>query len=433
MTADVKQKIALFRFQVISPLLSLSKLNRGEKEKVLAELSGKEWELPGSGRTYIGRSTILQWLGAYEKAGKKLDALYPKDRIDIGRSRTIDAETELALINLKKQYPSASIPSLIKIANERRLVPAGVSVAHTTLYRLLKRHDLIHQETSEKKDRRRFEAELPNDLWQSDCLHGPKVTIQGKLKKSFLFAFIDDHSRLILHAQFFPYENLRCFMESLLLALLKRGMPRKLYVDNGPCFRSHRLQYTTASLGIALIYAKPYEPEGKGKIERWFRTVRMQFLCFIPDGITLETLNNRLIDYINNTYHLAVHGSTGESPLRRYTRHVTLIRPAPGDIRDHFRDKARRKVEKDRTVSFNNIIFEAPINMIGKYIDLFYHELDPSRVEAFYAEKSLGYLTLLDKQVNSRVKREKRGDYQTNGRETTLKSGSLFNQGSNRP
>jgi putative transposase len=423
---EMKQKIALFRFQVISPLLSISKLDRGQKEKVLNELVSKEWEIPDSGRTYIGRSTILEWLSIYEKSGRKLESLYPRCRNDIGKCRSIDTETQLGLVNLKKQYPTASIPSIIKMAYEQKIILPEIPIAHVTVYRILKRNDLIHQEASGKKDRRKFETELSNDLWQSDCLHGPMVKINGKLKKSFLFAFIDDHSRLIPHAQFFQQENLHYYMECLLIALCKRGIPRKLYVDNGPYFRSHRLQFTCASLGISLIYAKPYQPEGKGKIERWFRTVRMQFLGTVNDGISLEELNKRFDEYVNKIYHLSTHSSTGECPLQRYTRHVTLLRTAPKNIRDYFRNRARRKVENDRTVSLSNKLFEAPINMIGKFIDLLWHDSDPDSVEAFYAEKSLGYIPIVDQKVNSRIKRERTGDYEMKEEEKQLKSGTLF-------
>jgi len=426
MNDEIKQKIALFRFQVIAPLLSVSKDNRGEKEKILADITGKVWELPGSPRTYIGRSTVLEWLNLYEKSARKLSSLYPKNRNDIGRTRAIDSETELSLINLKKQYPSSSIPSIIKIALEKQIIMPGMNVSHVTVYRILKRNNLIEKDVACVKDRRRFETELPNDLWQSDCLHGPKAMVNGKLKKVFLFAFIDDHSRIIPHAQFYTKENIECYMECLLTALSKRGLPRKLYVDNGPYFRSHRLRFTCATLGISLIYAKPYEPEGKGKIERWFRTVRMQFLNSVNDGIDFEELNKKFGYYLDYTYHLAVHSSTGESPISRYTRHVELVRSAPKDLRNYFRIKARRKVENDRTVSLNGKLFEAPINMIGKYIDILYHESDPDCAEAFYDDKSLGALTLLDKHVNSRVKRERKGNYDSGDEGSSLKSGSLF-------
>jgi hypothetical protein len=125
---------------------------------------------------------------------------------------------------------------------------------------------------------------------------------------------------------------------------------------------------------------------------------------------------------------MTIHSSTNETPLERYTRHVTLLRSAPKNIRDYFRNKARRKVENDRTVSLNTKLFEAPINMIGKYIDLLYHDSDPDCVEAFYDEKSIGYLTLLDKNVNSRIRREISGNFEKNDKNTSIKNGTLFNK-----
>lgn len=129
----------------------------------------------------------------------------------------------------------------------------------------------------------------------------------GRLRKTYLFAFIDDMSRLIPHAEFYLHERLDSYIESFQKAIGKRGLPRKLYVDNAPAFKSQLLSHATASLGIALIHSKPYQPEGRGKIERWFKTVRMQFLSTIPDGLPLDELNRRLNEWIDKQYHTAVH------------------------------------------------------------------------------------------------------------------------------
>jgi hypothetical protein len=255
-------------------------------------------------------------------------------------------------------------------------------------------------------DRRRFEAELPNDIWQSDVMHGPSVLAQNKNRKTYLIAFIDDMSRLICHAQFYLSENLNSYLDALRQALLTRGLPRKLYVDNGPAFRSFHLQQITASLGIALIHAKPYQPQGKGKIERFFGTVRRDFL---PGGRanTLDELNLALDCWLRDLYHNRQHRSTGQTPLARYAAHCECVRAAPKDLSDHFRLQARRRVAKDRTVAIAGRLFEAPICLIGKQITLFYHPHDPTRVEARLNGKSYGLLTLVDLNVNCRVKREK--------------------------
>jgi putative transposase len=200
------------------------------------------------------------------------------------------------------------------------------------------------------------------------------------MKKTYLFAFIDDMSRLVPHGEFFLNERIDCYINALTKALAKRGLPRKLYVDNGPAFSTQILRHACASLGIALVHSRPYQPEGWGKIERFFKSVRMQFLAAQPDGLTLQDLNNRFKEWIDE-YHLREHGSTREAPLARYAGHLHLTREAPKDLMDHFRKRVARKVDKDRTVSLDGRLYEAPVDMIGKTVMLLYHESDPSRVE----------------------------------------------------
>jgi transposase InsO family protein len=398
-----KQKIGLFRFRVIAPLIGLGKTEWGKKERILQELSCRQWEIPYSGRSYVGRSTVLEWVQAYKDSGEKLESLYPKERLDKGRCRSMDKETQQMLINLKRELGAASVPTLWRVARERGLLPADFKASRQSVYRLFKRSGI--QEEIPRKDRRRFEAELPNDLWQSDCMHGPKVTEGNKLRKSFLFAFIDDHSRLVPHAQFYLRENLESFLDCFRRALEKRGLPRKLYVDNGPSYRAHQMAHVAASLGIALIHCTPYESEGKGKIERWIRTVRMSFLPTLPEKITLQGLNERFLQWIEKDYHIRVHGSTKQKPLDRYLEHIKLIRPAPKNLFDYFRVKTTRKVYKDRTVSLLGKVYEAPVALIDKRVTLLYHVNDPGRIEILYNGNSYGFLVLLNPHVNIRLKR----------------------------
>lgn len=401
-----REQIALFRFQVIAPFLSIDPGNRGERERLVREICGKQWEIPGSSRSYIGRSTVLGWLRRYEAGGKKLESLCPQERSDRGRSRALDEETEAALLRLRREFRGATIPFLMKKARERRILPPDFRASRQSIYRLLARHGLMELER-ENVDRRKFEAELPNDLWQSDCMHGPRADCGGVKRKTFLFAFIDDHSRLIPAARFYARENIGSFLDLLVQAVSRRGLPRKIYVDNGPSFRSHQLRHTTASLGIALIHATPYQPQGKGKIERWFRTVRMGFLPGLEDGIALEQLNEKFEHWLEHEYHNAVHSSTGETPLTRFLRHVHLIRQAPRDLLSYFRKRALRKVENDRSVSLNGRLYEGPVELIGRKVQLLYHEDDMERVEVVYSGKSFGFLTVLDVNVNARVRRNR--------------------------
>jgi putative transposase len=401
MDEDTKKAIAVFRFGVIADLVG-RRLTRGQKEGLLKEKVSCQWDIPHSGRTYIARSTILSWLRIYERSGRRLESLIPDERSDKGKARSLDDETVAALVALKKDRPGVSLPLFIQEARQRGILAERPRVSYATMYRLFKRQGLMEEATP--VDRRRFEAELPNDIWQSDCLHGPRALHEGKMKKTYLFAFIDDMSRLIPHGEFYPGERLPFYLDALKKALAKRGLPRKLYVDNGPAFRSKLLHHTCASLGIALVHSKPYQPEGRGKIERWFKTVRMQFLPMVPDGLSLEELNVRCAAWID-TYHAGIHGSTKEKPLDRYLTHLHLIREAPKDLEDYFRIRTLRKVDKDRTVSLMGRLYEAPVALMGKIVTLLYHEKDPARVEVFFNGASYGMLVPLDVRINAHVRR----------------------------
>jgi putative transposase len=241
MEEEHKQQIAIFRFGVISDFVAPSRLDRGEQERLLREKSARQWQIPFSSRTHLARTTILSWVRAYHKGGRRLEALWPQDRADAGGSRALDEETALALIALRRQLPTAPVRTLIGEARSRRLVDPEVPLAQSTLYRFLHRQGLMRPAEPGPVDRRRFEAELPNDLWQSDAMHGPSVAVEGKRRKTYLFAFLDDMSRLIPHAQFYLSEKLDSYLDALRQALLTRGLPRKLYVDNGPAFRSLHL------------------------------------------------------------------------------------------------------------------------------------------------------------------------------------------------
>jgi len=406
MNEDEKREVGTFRFGVIHDFVSGPKLEQGEQERLLREKCERKWRIPCSSRTRLTRSTILRWVKRYKESNAKLESLYPLSRSDQGISRGMDEETSLALIRLRKDLPKATVPVLIETMGKRTLVSPGVKLNLSTVYRFLHTHDLMNTGQGNPLDRRKFEVELPNDLWQSDVMHGPMVEAEGKMKKTYLLAFIDDHSRLVPHGQFYLSERLDFYLDALEQALLKRGLPRKLYLDNGPAFRSKHLEHVAASLGIALIHASPYKPQGKGKIERFFRTVRMQFLPGFK-GKLLEELNEAFDLWLDEIYHQRKHSSTAQSPFERFTAHMECLRAAPRELGDFFRKPARRRVAKDRTITLNGKLYEAPVALIGKQVQLLYHENHPDQVEVLCNQKSYGFLTLLDLHINARVKRDK--------------------------
>ena len=266
MTENEKQRVAIFRFSVIHEFVGGAALSRAEKRRLMKQKCARKWDIPFSDRTRISRSAILRWIRIYKDSGERLESLYPKGRSDIGKSRAIDKETGLNLIHLRQEMPEATVPVLIRTMDKRRLLLPDKELKPTTVYRFLHAQNLMKPPEDQKQDRRKFEAELPNDIWQSDVMHGPMVSVEERQRKSYLIAFIDDHSRLIPYARFYLSERLTSFLDAFEKALLKRGLPRKLYVDNGAAYRSKRLEHITASLGIALTHARPYKPQGKGYV-----------------------------------------------------------------------------------------------------------------------------------------------------------------------
>ncbi len=406
MTEDEKKQVAAFRFGVICDLVNGIQLASGEQEQLIREKCARKWQIPFSNKTRISRSTILRWMRVYKNSNGRLEALYPAARSDRGQSRALGQDTALSLIEMRRRMPKATVRQLIGHMHRCGLVMPWVQLSPSTVYRFLRRHGLIGPGTNTPVDRRKFEAELPNDLWQSDVMHGPRVQADGKNRKTYLIAIIDDHSRLITHGQFYLSEKLDCYLDCLEHALLRRGLPRKLYVDNGPAFRSRHLEHVTAALGIALIHAKPYQPQGKGKIERFFRTVRGDYMAGFT-GDTLKELNEAFDLWITRLYHQRKHSATGQSPFARFTANLQCLRPAPENLKDYFRQRARRRVAKDRSITLNGRLFEAPVALIGQQIELLYHPDSLDQVEIVFKQRSYGMARPVHLHVNSRVRRDK--------------------------
>lgn len=434
MDQEQREEIARFRFGVINDLVGAVRLEPGEAAGVIQQKSEQRYNIPHSNRTRVSESTIRRWIRRYEAGGRQLSALYPANRSDRGTCRRVDDETVAALVRLKKQKPGVPVDRILREMEEKSLITPGIHLARSTAYRILKEHGLTRKALhgGVPIDRRRFEAEYPNDIWQSDVMHGPSVEEDGKKRKTYLIAVLDDHSRLLPHAEFYLSERLDSWLDVFRQALLGRGLPRKLYVDNGAAFRTKHLERICASLGIALVHTPPYTPQGRGKIERFFRTVRTRFLPYFT-GATLEDLNISLDLWVREEYHQRTHSSTGETPFVRFARHLEVVRTAPADLEDHFRKQARRRVAKDRTVSLDGRLYEAPTRLIGEYLHLLYHENRPERIEIFHDNASQGFLVPVDLRVNCKVKRKRDKDrlqIDEQAQKTVPKGGKLnFNAG----
>jgi putative transposase len=405
MSEDQKTlEIATFRFGIISEFVTGVKLTYGEKEKLISEKTKRRYDIPYSKSMAISRTTIKKWITDYKKAGFRLEGLYPKTRKDKGQYRVLDSSVRLAILELKKTEPLLTVPAVVKKLRQLKIVSIDERLNESCIYRFLKEQKLTSVNT-DAKDRRRYEAEYPNDLWQSDVMYGPYARIQDINKKTYLFAIIDDHSRFIVHAEFFPNENIDNLKEVLRKAVSKRGLPQKFYVDNGSAFRSINLEQICALLGISLKHARPYTPQGKGKIERWFKTLQQDFL---PQYTTIKTLVelNEMLDSWVDEYNNRVHSSIQESPCNRYRRNLECIRPAPLNILDYFRTIEFRRVKKDRSFQLGGILFEAPVVLIDKKIETRYHKEDPLCVEVFFNNQSFGKASVINPNVNSKIGRD---------------------------
>ena len=226
---------------------------------------------------------------------------------------------------------------------------------------------------SEPEEHRAYVAEHAGDIWYGDVMHGPRVPMDGGLRKAYLVSLMDDASRLIVHSAFRPGETALDIEAVLKQAVLKRGLPVKLVIDNGPAYRAKTLQGICARLGIHLVYCRPYHPEGKGKLERWHRTFRNQFLSELD--VTrigdLEDLNARLWAWLETVYHRTAHsGLDGQTPLARYQQDLARIRTLgalAARLDALFHHRVTRLVRNDGTVSYQGTRFEVPYELSGQY------------------------------------------------------------------
>lgn len=404
--------LALFRLSVLGPIVSRERLLRGELQQLIRELALREYAIPGSQRRLLGEKTIQAWYYAWRRDG--IDGLTPKIRVDRGQSKISPAIQE-AVLAAKRDNPRRSINQI-----SRLLVAAGVvanqSLSRSSVHRLLQQNGLsqIVGSASLSEEKRSFSAEFAGSIWYGDVMHGPRVAVKGQLRKTYLVSLIDDASRLVAHSAFCLGETALDIEGVLKQALLRRGVPVKIVVDNAAAYRATTLQALCARLGIHLIFCRPYAPEGKGKLERWHRTLRDQFLSELDERRIndLDDLNARLWSWLEQVYHHTAHaGLAGLTPLARYQRDLPRIRSLghkAAQLDALFYHRVQRFVRKDATVSYLGQRFEVPYELSGKTVRLV---VDPHAGRVVGVEDaagaSLGAATPLDQLANiQRVRRK---------------------------
>lgn len=398
------EKVALFRYGLIATLV-LERLSRGELMRRVRELAALHYEIPFSARTTISVGTLLKWARRYRKGG--LDALSPERRKDRGQSRVISPQLAQLIERLKRENPHRTGTTLLRELALSSDDPTTTPLSASSLYRFLEKNGLTQKQLLAPAAHKKFEAQFANQIWQSDMMFGPYIPRPGGGKQqAMLYAILDDASRLIPHAQFYDDEGLESLLDCTRQGVAARGIPVRLYVDNGKVYRSVQLARIAATLGILIVHTPPYQPEGRGKIERFFRSVREQFLASLDlKQVTgMEDLNARLAAWIQTAYHRSPHGglAPNTTPLARWQRDIERVRQLPpaADARRLFFYRLDRVVRRDSTFLLQKRFYEAPAHLAGQKVEVRFDPLDASQADVFSEGVFQGAARLADPVAN---------------------------------
>ncbi len=401
MDAKIKESIALLKHQIISPVL----MDSGPAQMAyFAQQSLKDFDVPGRGPRRFTPGTMRTWLYTYRKKG--FQGLMPKGRRDRGSFRSLTDERKNEIRKLRQELPELSC---VKFYD--RLVNHGMlgvpPVGMETIRRFLKNEGLY--KNREATPRKRFEMRYFGELWTADFMHGPHL-IEGKRKRrAILMAIIDDHSRLIVGHHWGFAENTKLLENVFKEAILAHGVCDRFYCDNGSAFSSQYLSLVTANLGIGLVHSKPYDSPSRGKIERFFRTVRQNFLPDVTDNDpawSLGKLNDAFAIWLRDKYHARAHSGIGMRPIDRYQisiRDYPRKRVDEESLEEHFLVTTHRSVGKDSTVSLNTVTFEVPPQYIGRRVELKFSQDRPGDVFLYDNGRRITKITSVDAQLNGQI------------------------------
>ena len=388
-----RETIANQRFNLIAPVVKHLRENlvRGERYALLRQIvAGRHEEviLPKK----LGFRTLERYLALYESGG--INALKPKTR---QRSRKISQSYLDAACELKRENLSRSIYSIIAMLELSGKVPKGVLKA-STVYDYFSKQKLTRPTMGTKTGRyTRYGASHRGEILQGDCHHTlklPDPSHEGQFRQVYLIAWLDDYSRMV-YAQFYWKERLPALEDSLKKWIVLYCSPESIYCDNGAIYSSHHLQNICSSLGIQLHHSRPYKPQGRGKIEKFFQFVDSSFkteaeLLINQDKLTtLTDLNNLFSVWLHRFYNQKVHSATKQSPLSRWNgSDYHLNRPSLETVYEAFLLKEERTASKTGIISVDTNEYEVDSFLCGKKISIRYDPYDLSQgIRVFYDGK----------------------------------------------
>jgi len=400
---DRRREIGLFRYALIRDAAD-QELSKAERGRLVRQIAGREHLGPDGRPVRVSRCTLDRWLAAYRHGG--FQALVPQPRVT--PLRTPAGMLELAF-QLKRERPERTAAQV----HEIMLATIDGDAIGVPAERTLQTH-FARQGLNVRADGRspgkaygRFEAAVRNELWTGDGLHGP-ILAGSTARRAVLLAFIDDHSRLLVGWRWGTGEDVFRLEAAFRSGLMARGVPDAVLVDRGSAFVSHQLLRACAVLGVKLIHASARAATTKGKIERYFRTVRDQFLVEIDDGIELAELNRLFQAWLEVVYHRRVHSETGETPLARFDTAGAPRLPTPALLREAFLWSQERTVTKTATVSLHGNQYEVDAALVHRKVELVFDPFDLTRIEVRYQHRPFGTATPLTigRHVHPQAQRE---------------------------
>lgn len=373
------EEIAVNRHKIIAPIVAAEE-EQADAAKI-ALLKKEACQQSG-----VHRRTLGRWLDAYRQQG--FDGLKPTGRTN-GVSGGIPEELIAEAILLRREVPSRSIPQIIEILEMEGKAPVGLLKKSTLQDKLQDRGYSARQMKMYQEGgvaARRFQRRERGDLWHSDIKFGPFLTIGGEKKQIYLVTFLDDATRYIVHGEFYDSLDQTTVEDCFRKAILKEGLPRRVYFDNGKQYRTVWMERACAVLGIKLLYAKPYSPESTGKIERFNRTVE-SFLdeAALKNLKSPEDYNKYFGIWLAECYHKREHGGlNGTTPEVAYKSSKAPLRFVPPEtVATAFMRVERRKTDKSGCISFRGKKYEVGILFVGRTVDVAY---DPNDTETLTVE-----------------------------------------------
>jgi putative transposase len=377
--AERARAVGLFRYGLIREAADRN-LSTKQRGRLVRALVTREHIGPFGDPVRVSRETIDRWIRDWRRGG--FDALVPNPR---RVSPHTPADVLDLAVALKKEVPERTATQVAAILRAH----LGWAPDERTLQRHFARRELnTRPDGKPPRAFGRFEADAPNVRWTGDALHGP--TVRGR--KAILFAFLDDHSRLLVGHRWARREDTVRLEAALRTGLAARGIPASIYVDNGSAFVDRQLLRACASLGIRLVHSRPGQPAGRGKIERLFRTVRDQFLVEIGSGRELDDLvqlNSLFTAWVETVYHRRVHSETRQSPLQRWSA-CQPVMPSPAQLREAFLWSEWRVVTKTATVNLHGNHYEVDAALVGRKVELVFDPFDLTQLEVRWHGRAMG-------------------------------------------